>query len=103
MTATQIIKIFEILNAHFKNAEDARKVVSSIESVIEEKVSSQTETFEKIIHKDIDVLRSDMYKEFANVRTEIANSKTETLKWMIILFAPFYVGMIVFLVKVFMK
>jgi hypothetical protein len=35
------------------------------------------------------------------LETKIAESKAELLKWMIILFAPFYVGMIVFLVKQF--
>jgi len=42
-------------------------------------------------------------EDIAIVRKEIAESKADLLKWMIVLFAPFYIGMIVFLVKEFMK
>ena len=34
-------------------------------------------------------------------KEDIANAKSDILKWMIVLFAPFYVGMIVFLIKQF--
>ena len=48
--------------------------------------------------EDVYVLKEDL----AQLRIEIANSKSELLKWMIVMFASFYVGMIVFLVKQFM-
>jgi len=35
-------------------------------------------------------------------KQDLSETKAELLKWMIILFAPFYVGMIVFLVKQFL-
>ncbi len=35
-------------------------------------------------------------------RKEIAEAKADLLKWMIVLFAPFYIGMIVFLIKQFL-
>jgi len=105
MTSSQSLQIFEILNVHFKNAEDAKKLVYSIENVIEEKVDKQSELFEKIIHKNIDNLRLEIKTDFAKLEgkleTKIAESKADTLKLMIVLFAPFYIGMIVFLIKQF--
>jgi len=103
MTSSQSLQIFEILNVHFKNAEDAKKSVYSIENVIEEKVDKQSELFEKIIHKDINILRLEMQSDTAKLEAKIAESKADTLKWMIVLFAPFYIGMIVFLIKQFFK
>lgn len=35
ITASQSIKLFEILNMNFKNEEDAKQVVREIEAVIE--------------------------------------------------------------------
>jgi len=101
MTSSQSLQIFEILNVHFKNAEDAKKLVYSIENVIEEKVDKQSELFEKIIHKDINILRLEMQSDTAKLEAKIAESKADALKWMIVLFAPFYIGMIVFLIKQF--
>ncbi len=65
MTATQSLKIFQILNVHFKNDADATKVVEAIEAVVDEKISTKTELFEKIVTKDVDSLRQEMYKVFS--------------------------------------
>lgn len=40
-------------------------------------------------------------EDIARLETKVSESKAELLKWMIVMFAPFYVGMIVFLVKQF--
>lgn len=37
----------------------------------------------------------------SEIEANISETKAELLKWMIVLFAPFYVGIIVFLVKQF--
>jgi len=37
----------------------------------------------------------------SEIEAKISETKAELLKWMIVLFAPFYVGIIVFLVKQF--
>jgi len=92
MTSLQSLQIFEILNVHFKNAEDAKKLVYSIENVIEEKVDKQSELFEKIIHEDINILRLEMQSDTAKLEAKIAESKADKLNWMIVLFAPFYIG-----------
>ena len=41
-------------------------------------------------------------KSHLATKQDISEAKAELLKWMIVMFAPFYVGMIVFLVKQFM-
>ena len=44
---------------------------------------------------------SDIHNKIADVHTKIADTKADLLKWMIMLFAPFYVATIVFLIKQF--
>jgi hypothetical protein len=56
---------------------------------VESKIDNQTE--KKI---------SEYQKTLAS-KQDLAETKAELLKWMIVLFAPFYVGMIVFLIKQF--
>ena len=36
------------------------------------------------------------------INSKVSEAKADILKWMIVLFAPFYVGMIVFLIKQFL-
>ncbi|MBE7178816.1 MAG: hypothetical protein INR69_20615 [Mucilaginibacter polytrichastri] len=43
MTATQTVRIFEVLNKHFKNADDARTAVEQIEMIVEKKVDKHRE------------------------------------------------------------
>ena len=80
MTTTQSIQIYDILSIHFKNKEDAKAVVQSIEKVIDEKVETKTIVFEKIVTKDIENLRQEMYKVFL---TKV--DKIDLIKWMIAL------------------
>ena len=82
ITATQSFAIFEILNRHFKNEHDAKLLVKEIENVIEGRFQAE--------------------RDRLSTKEDVANAKAEILKWMIVMFAPFYVGMIVFLVKQFM-
>lgn len=41
MTASQSLKIYETLNKHFNNTEDAKMVVEQIEQIVEEKINSK--------------------------------------------------------------
>ena len=41
MTATQTLKIYQILNKHFKNNEDASVVVQEIEEIVDKKNRSE--------------------------------------------------------------
>jgi len=78
MTASESFQIYDILGNHFNNKEDARKVVESIEKVIDERVESKTDVFERIVNKDIDNLRQEMYKVFL-----VKEDKVDLIKWMI--------------------
>lgn len=48
--------------------------------------------------KDILATKEDIFQ----LRVEMKEQKADILKWMIVLFAPFYIGMIVFLMKQFL-
>jgi len=41
MTASQSLKIYEVLNKHFKNPEDAKLVVEQIEQMLKKKATSK--------------------------------------------------------------
>ncbi len=41
MTASQSLKIYETLNKHFNNAEDAKLIVEQIEQIVEEKINDK--------------------------------------------------------------
>ena len=57
------------------------------------------ESFEK--ERGYLATKLDIAELRTELKTEISAAKTEMLKWMIVLFMPFYVGMIVFLIKFF--
>ena len=70
MTATQSLKIYEILNKHFKSSDDAKAVVGEIEQVIEEKINSK---------KDIFLTKEDKI----DLIDRINKAKTETIIWIV--------------------
>ncbi len=41
MTASQSLKIYEVLGKHFNNAEDAKLIVEQIEQIVEEKINDK--------------------------------------------------------------
>lgn len=52
--------------------------------------------------KDVLASKEDIFKvqnQISDLRVELKEQKAELLKWMIVLFAPFYIGMVVFLIK----
>ena len=89
MTATQSLNLYNIALKHFKNETDATSFVKEIEVVVDNKFDTQ---------KNLLATKDDI----TTVRIEAREQKADLLKWMIILFAPFYVGMIVFLIKQFL-
>ena len=88
ITSSQSFEIYEILNRYFKNEKDAKALVKEIESVIDTRFQGERD-------------RLATKEDVAKLETKISESKADLLKWMIVLFAPFYVGMIVFLIKQF--
>jgi hypothetical protein len=71
-----------------KTEEEAKQLLTSIEQVIDNKFQSE---------KD----RLATKENIAHLETKIIQSKSDILKWLIVLFLPFNVGMIVFLIKQF--
>jgi hypothetical protein len=70
MTVTQSLKIYDILNKHFKNEEDARIVIQQIEEIVEAKVENK---------KDILLTKEDKI----DLIDRINKSKLETIIWIV--------------------
>lgn len=70
MTATQSLKIYEVLNKHFKNPEDAKTVVEQIEQIVEEKVEGK---------KDILLTKEDKI----DLIERMHKHKMETIIWIV--------------------
>ena len=60
MTGTQTLKIYEILQRHFKNDADAKIVVQELETVIDNKFIDKKEGLPS--KDDISLIRQDMLK-----------------------------------------
>jgi len=96
MTAEQSLKIYEILQLHFNNAEHAKEVVKAIEEVSETKAEEKTEKIAALVNKDIENLRQDMYRTFAT-KEDLANTRADIIKWMFI----FWVGQVAATIAIF--
>ena len=84
MTATQSLKIFEILQRHFKSSEDVKLVVQEIEEIVEEKINTK---------KDILLTKDDK----VDLIDRIYKAKVETIIWIV------GVGVIQFILGLLMK
>ena len=62
MTATQSLKIFEVLGKHFNNPEDARIVVTEIEQIIETKIAEKKDILSS--KEDLLKMQIEMEKRF---------------------------------------
>ena len=82
MTATQSIKIYDVLIRHFKNDEDARTVVHEIEAIVSDKFEHEKENF--VLKPELLALRNDMALLRQEIKTGFAESesrmKSETNK-----------------------
>ena len=85
--------------------------ISSIElfTVLKDKLGEQqakmlTEYVEYKVTDSFDRAKDHLAtkEDIAKLDTKISETKADILKWMIALFAPFYIGMIVFLIKQFL-
>ncbi len=86
MTTEYSLKIYEILQLHFKSSEEAREVVKAIESISETKVEEKTEKIAVLINKDIEYLRMDLHKTFAT-KEDLGILKVDMIKWVFAFFA----------------
>lgn len=76
VTASQAVKMYELLNKHFKNNEDARAVVASIEDIIDSKFNNE---------KD----RLATKQDIAALETRIEQGFKDHMKWTIVLMLGF--------------
>ena len=94
MTAAQSLKIYKILNRQFGKPDEARQVVEAIEAIVNEKIEEGNKHYEALLHKDIDILRSELGEKITrsegSLRSEMKEQKSELIKWMFI----FWVGQI---------
>jgi hypothetical protein len=85
VTASQTLKIYELLNKHFKNDEDAKALVQEIEQVIDVKFQSE---------KD----RLATKEDIAKLEIRIESGFKDQLKWLIVLMLGFS-SLIITLIK----
>ena len=95
MTTTQSFKIYEILQRHFKNNDDAKIVVQEIEQIIEAKVDNKVNVL--ATREDISLLKQDLLKFQIDVEKRFNNN----IIW-IVSTGIGVVGLILSIVKIFL-
>jgi hypothetical protein len=71
MTATQTLKLYEILHKHFKNDADAKVVVQEIEVLIDNKFEKEKNLLST--KEDISLLRQDFLKAQLEIEKRLNN------------------------------
>ncbi|HRO43359.1 MAG TPA: hypothetical protein PL009_11040 [Flavipsychrobacter sp.] len=77
MTATQSLKIYEILQRHFKSADDAKIVVEQIEQIVAKKLDDKKDI---LLTKDDKV---ELINKLDLTKTDLLNKMDGNFKWMI--------------------
>lgn len=96
MTATQSLKIYEILQRHFKDDADAKVVAGEIEQIVENKFTEEKKelslsTEMQMLRKDMAVMLIELLSKIDNaaLRTE-SNLKTEINKLIVWIIATMF-------------
>ena len=95
MLTINTIELYNLLRNKIGEKE-AQALTEYISVQVDEKLAEK---------KDVLASKEDIYKvqsQISDLKVEMKEQKAELLKWMIVLFAPFYIGMIVFLIKQFL-
>lgn len=96
MTASQSLKIYEVLQRHFNNDADAKIVVQEIEQIVENKFNDEKKEFSS--RAELEMLRKDMEAmeirltgkiESSALRTE-SNLKSEINKLIVWIIATMF-------------
>jgi predicted ribosome-associated RNA-binding protein Tma20 len=72
MTTTQSFRIYEVLQRHFKNSDDAKIIVQEIEQIVETKIENKSNTL--ATKGDIALLKEDVLKFQIDVEKRFYNS-----------------------------
>jgi hypothetical protein len=98
MLSISEIELYTLLKPKLGEKE-AKILVEYVESKIDNQTEKRISEYQKTLASKQDIV--EVKSDILEIHTKIAETKAELLKWMIVLFAPFYVGMIVFLIKQF--
>jgi hypothetical protein len=88
MTATQSLKIYDVLLRHFKSDEDARTVVQEIEQIVAEKFSQEKENIAPkseilLLRKDMELLRQEIKTGLAESESRIKSEINKLIVWIV--------------------
>ncbi len=88
MTATQSLKIYEILQRYFKNDSDAKIVVQEIEQIVSEKFIQERENLASkselmLLRKDMEILRQEIKTGFAESESRMKSETNKLIVWII--------------------
>jgi hypothetical protein len=72
VTASQAVKMYELLNKHFNNKEDAQAIVASIEEIVDERFNNEKDR----LATKLDILA---------LETRMEHGFKDLLKWIIVL------------------
>jgi hypothetical protein len=83
VTASQTLKMYELLNKHFKSAEDAKAIVVSIEDIVDNKFNTEKDRLATKL--DLALVKEDLKNDIGRLETRIEQGFKDQLKWLIIL------------------
>ncbi len=88
MTASQSLKIYEVLQRHFNNDADARIIVQEIEQIVSEKFLEEKENIAPrseimLIRKDLEILRQEMKTGFAESESRMKSETNKLIGWIV--------------------
>jgi hypothetical protein len=107
VSALQTIKMYELLNKHFNDREDAQVLVEGIEGVIAAKFDTELDRLatkedilrlEKTSKEELITTKGDLTIRINGLETRIEQGLKDQLKWIIILMVSF-AGLIIAMIK----
>lgn len=96
MTATQSLKIYEILQRHFNNDADARTMVQEIEQIVENKFENKINELSpksevQLLRKDMETIRIELSAKIESSSLRVENNlKSEINKLIIWIIATMF-------------
>lgn len=88
MTASQSLKIYNVLLRHFKSEEDANIVVQEIEQIVAGKFAEEKENVAPksqimLLSKEIELLRQEMKTGFAESESRMKSELNKLIIWIV--------------------
>jgi demethoxyubiquinone hydroxylase (CLK1/Coq7/Cat5 family) len=81
MTATQSFRIYEILQRHFKNSDDAKIVVQEIEQIIEAKVDGKVNVL--ATKEDLLKLKEELKEDLLRFQIDVEKRFNNNVLWIV--------------------